>query len=69
VPAPRSPGRSGSFHLPASRAACTIKGEPPPLDDLLETMTKRAKGLKLEGIRAEDLARSGGPSDEGGEST
>lgn len=44
-----------------------IKGEPPPFDELLATMTKRAKGMKLEGIKAEDLARSGGAPDEGGE--
>lgn len=44
-----------------------IKGEPPAFDELLETMTKRAKGLELEGIRAEDLARSGGPTDEAAE--
>jgi len=44
-----------------------IKGEPPPFDELVATMTKRAKGMKLEGIKVEDLARSGGPSDEAAE--
>jgi ParB family chromosome partitioning protein len=42
-----------------------IKGEPPEFDELMSTMTKRAKGLSAEKIRPEDLARSGGaPSDE-----
>jgi ParB family chromosome partitioning protein len=37
-----------------------IKGEPPSLDDLISTMTKRARGLKGDKIRPEDLARTGG---------
>jgi ParB family chromosome partitioning protein len=41
-----------------------IKGEPPPFDELLATMTKRARGMDPERIRTEDLARSGGPADE-----
>ena len=41
-----------------------IKGTPPPFDELMETMTKRAKGMNVEKIRSEDLARSGGPNDE-----
>jgi ParB family chromosome partitioning protein len=41
-----------------------IKGEPPPFDELLETMTKRARGMDPGKIRSEDLARSGGPPDE-----
>lgn len=41
-----------------------IKGEPPPLDELLATMTKRAAGLDPGKVRPEDLARSGGAPDE-----
>jgi ParB family chromosome partitioning protein len=42
-----------------------IKGELPSLPDLLGTMTKRARGMKLDKIRPEDVARSGGgPPDE-----
>jgi ParB family chromosome partitioning protein len=41
-----------------------IKGEPPPLDELMATMTKRAKGLDPGKVRPEDLARSGGAPDE-----
>jgi ParB family chromosome partitioning protein len=42
-----------------------ISGDLPPLTDLLATMTKRARGMKLDKIRPEDVARSGGPPDEG----
>jgi ParB family transcriptional regulator, chromosome partitioning protein len=41
-----------------------IKGELPSFDGLLETMTKRARGLKTDRIAATDLARSGGAPDE-----
>jgi ParB family chromosome partitioning protein len=41
-----------------------VKGEPPPFDELLATMTKRARGLKVDNIKNEDLARSGGAPDE-----
>jgi ParB family chromosome partitioning protein len=41
-----------------------IKGEPPPLDELLATMTKRAKGLDPGKVKPEDLAKSGGAPDE-----
>jgi ParB family transcriptional regulator, chromosome partitioning protein len=41
-----------------------IKGEPPPLNELLDTMLKRARGLDATKIRSEDLARSGGAPDE-----
>jgi ParB family chromosome partitioning protein len=37
-----------------------IKGEPPPLDELLATMTKRARGLQADKIKSEDVVRSGG---------
>lgn len=41
-----------------------IKGEPPSFDELMATMTKRARGMKTEKIAAADLARSGGPPSE-----
>jgi ParB family chromosome partitioning protein len=41
-----------------------IKGDPPPLDELFQTMTKRARGMKTDSIKTEDLARSGGAPDE-----
>jgi ParB family chromosome partitioning protein len=41
-----------------------IKGEPPAFDELMATMTKRARGLQANKIRSEDLARSGGAPDE-----
>jgi len=37
-----------------------IKGEPPPLDELLPSMTKRARGMDVAKIKTEDVARSGG---------
>jgi ParB family transcriptional regulator, chromosome partitioning protein len=41
-----------------------IKGAPPPFDELMETMTKRARGMNPDKIRTQDLVRSGGPADE-----
>jgi ParB family chromosome partitioning protein len=41
-----------------------IKGEPPSLDELLPSMTKRAKGMNPDKIRPEDVARTGGPPPE-----
>jgi ParB family chromosome partitioning protein len=41
-----------------------IKGDPPPLHELLPSMAKRARGMKVEGVKVEDLARSGGAPDE-----
>jgi ParB family chromosome partitioning protein len=37
-----------------------MKGELPGFDELLATMTKRARGMKTEKIEANDVARSGG---------
>jgi ParB family transcriptional regulator, chromosome partitioning protein len=37
-----------------------MKGTVPPFDELLETMTKRARGMDPGKIRSEDVARSGG---------
>jgi len=42
-----------------------IKGEPPPVDELLRTMTKRARGMDANKIKTEDVARSGGPAEAG----
>jgi ParB family chromosome partitioning protein len=36
------------------------KGDPPPFDELLATMTRRARGLDPSKIRREDVARTGG---------
>jgi ParB family transcriptional regulator, chromosome partitioning protein len=41
-----------------------VKGEPPPFDDLFAQMTRRAAGMDPAKIRTEDVARSGGPTDE-----
>lgn len=41
-----------------------IKGDAPAFDELFETMTKRARGMKVDKIKSEDLARSGGAPDE-----
>ena len=38
-----------------------IKGEPPPVDELLPSMAKRARGMNLDKIKPGDVARSGGP--------
>jgi ParB family chromosome partitioning protein len=37
-----------------------IKGEPPPVDELLPSMTKRARGMSLDKIKSTDIARTGG---------
>jgi ParB family chromosome partitioning protein len=37
-----------------------MKGAPPPYDDLLAQMTKRARGMDPGKVRGEDVARSGG---------
>jgi ParB family chromosome partitioning protein len=41
-----------------------MKGEPPPVMELLAGMTKRARGMNVEKIKAEDVARTGGPPPE-----
>jgi ParB family transcriptional regulator, chromosome partitioning protein len=41
-----------------------IKGEPPPLEDVLKTMRERAAKFNVERIKAQDLAGAGGPPDE-----
>lgn len=41
-----------------------IKGPLPSFDELLATMIKRARGMKTERIKTEDLSRTGGVPDE-----
>jgi ParB family transcriptional regulator, chromosome partitioning protein len=41
-----------------------IKGEPPPLEELLKTMCERAAKFNTDKIRPQDLAGAGGPPDE-----
>jgi ParB family chromosome partitioning protein len=40
-----------------------IKGEPPPLDELLPSMTKRVKGMDVGKIKNDDVARTGGAAE------
>ena len=42
-----------------------IKGDPPSFDELMETMTKRARGMKVDKIKNEDVVRAGGVAEEG----
>src|SRR5215468_1228198 len=41
-----------------------IKGEPPPLEDVLKTMRERVAKFNVEKIRPQDLAGAAGPPDE-----
>ncbi len=41
-----------------------MKGAPPPMDELFEAMAKRARGMKVDGVKVEDLAKSGGAPEE-----
>ena len=38
-----------------------MKGKPPPVEEHLADMTKRARGMNVDRIKAEDVARTGGP--------
>jgi hypothetical protein len=40
------------------------KGDPPPFDELLATMTRRAANMNVDKIGVSDLAKSGGAADE-----
>ena len=42
-----------------------IKGEPPPVDELLPSMAKRARGMNVDKINPGDVARTSGPPPEG----
>ena len=41
-----------------------MKGAAPPFDELLQTMTKRVRGLDAAKVKPQDLARSGGAPDD-----
>jgi ParB family transcriptional regulator, chromosome partitioning protein len=41
-----------------------IKGEPPPLEEVLKTMRERAAKFNVDKIKPQDLAGTGGPPDE-----
>ena len=41
-----------------------IKGDPPPLEDVLKTIRERAAKFNVEKIKPQDLAGSAGPPDE-----
>jgi hypothetical protein len=41
-----------------------IQGDPPPLDEVLKTMTGRAVKFNTEKIKQEDLASAGGAADD-----
>ena len=41
-----------------------IKGDLPSFEELMATMTKRARGMKTDRIKTEDLSRTGGIPDE-----
>jgi ParB family chromosome partitioning protein len=41
-----------------------IKGEPPPLEEVLKTMRERAAKFNVDKIKPQDLAGAGGPPDE-----
>jgi len=41
-----------------------IQGEPPPLEEVLETMRERAGKFNTEKVKQEDLASAGGAPDE-----
>ncbi len=43
-----------------------IKGEPPPLEEVLKTMRERAAKFNVEKIKPQDLAGAEGPPDEEG---
>ena len=51
-------------HLEGHPRLRFIKGDPPSFDELMATMTKRARGMNVDKIKTEDLARSGGASDD-----
>jgi ParB family chromosome partitioning protein len=44
-----------------------MKGKAPPMEELIETMTKRARGLQADRIKSEDVVRSGGAPAEASE--
>jgi ParB family chromosome partitioning protein len=49
-----------NFVVARSNPLRFIKGEPPPIEELLPSMTKRVKGMDVSKIKNEDVARTGG---------
>jgi ParB family chromosome partitioning protein len=49
-----------TFVVARSNPLRFIKGEPPPIEELLPSMTKRVKGMDVSKIKTEDVARTGG---------
>lgn len=43
-----------------------IKGDLPPMDELFASMTKRARGMNVDKVKPDDVARTGGPPPEEG---
>jgi len=42
-----------------------MKGKAPPVEEVLSSMTKRARGMNVDRIKVEDVARTGGPPESG----
>jgi ParB family chromosome partitioning protein len=49
-----------SFVVARTNPLRFLKGDPPPLEELLPSMTRRARGMDATKIKSEDLARVGG---------
>jgi ParB family chromosome partitioning protein len=56
-----------NFVVARSNPLRFIKGEPPPIGELLPSMTKRVKGMDVSKIKNEDVARTGGGAAEASE--
>jgi ParB family transcriptional regulator, chromosome partitioning protein len=52
-----------NFVVARSNPLRFIKGEPPPIEELLPSMTKRVRGMDVGKIKNEDVARTGGASE------
>ena len=52
-----------NFVVARSNPLRFIKGEPPPIEELLPSMTKRVKGMDVGKIKNEDVARTGGAAE------
>jgi ParB family chromosome partitioning protein len=52
-----------NFVVARSNPLRFIKGEPPPIGELLPSMTKRVKGMDVAKIKNEDVARTGGAAE------
>jgi ParB family chromosome partitioning protein len=56
-----------NFVVARSNPLRFIKGTPPPIEELLPSMTKRVKGMDVAKIKNEDVARTGGAPEGGSE--